>query len=140
MLLTAPVLPLVAAVMLVLTGCSGTPPTAASGTAPPSGRSETASPQHTAPPRRSTAMNIRLTVDGHRIDATLNDSAAARGFAALLPLELSLTDFHQQERTADLPDRLSTDGSPRGATPRAGDIAYYAPWGTALVVDGGQTV
>ncbi|OSZ61263.1 hypothetical protein OQI_06490 [Streptomyces pharetrae CZA14] len=74
-------------------------------------------------------MNIGLTFDGHRVDAASNDSAAARDLAALLPLELSLADFQAQEKTADLPARLSTDGAPAGATPRAGDIAYYAPWG-----------
>jgi hypothetical protein len=73
-------------------------------------------------------MNIRLTLNGHRIDATLNDSATARDFAAQLPLTLSLRDFHQAEKIADLPRRLSTSGAPEGADPKAGDLAYYAPW------------
>lgn len=138
MLRTAPVLslPVVAVLLLVPAGCSGSAPaapstgSAASSTAAPSsGRSPTASAQQTAPPQRNTTMNIGLTFDGHRVDAASNDSAAARDLAALLPLELSLADFQAQEKTADLPARLSTDGAPAGATPRAGDIAYYAPWG-----------
>ncbi|MFD9390681.1 cyclophilin-like fold protein [Streptomyces sp. NPDC060000] len=75
-------------------------------------------------------MNIRLTLNGHRIAATLNDSAAARDFAAQLPLTLSLRDFNQVEKTAGLPRKLSTSGAPEGADPKAGDLAYYAPWGT----------
>jgi hypothetical protein len=74
-------------------------------------------------------MNIRLSIDGHPAEATLNDSAAARDFATLLPLTLDLSDFHHSERIADLPRRLSTSGAPQAAEPKAGDLAYYAPWG-----------
>ena len=85
-------------------------------------------------------MNLRLTIDGRPVTATLNDSAAARDFAALLPLTLNLSDFHETERIADLPRRLSTSGAPEGAEPKAGDLAYYAPWGNlaGLVADTGQ--
>ncbi|MEU6041753.1 cyclophilin-like fold protein [Actinomadura sp. NPDC047616] len=78
-------------------------------------------------------MNLRLTINGTPVDATLNDSAAARDFAAQLPLTLTLTDFHQTEKIADLPRRLSTSGAPEGAAPRAGDLAFYAPWGNLAV-------
>lgn len=74
-------------------------------------------------------MAIRVTIDGRPVDATLNDSPAARDFADLLPLTLDLKDFHQTERIADLPRRLTTSGAPDPAVPRAGDLAYYAPWG-----------
>jgi hypothetical protein len=74
-------------------------------------------------------MQIRITIEGTPVDATLNDSAAARDFAAQLPLTLNLTDFHQNEKIADLPRRLSTSGAPSGVHPRTGDLAYYAPWG-----------
>ncbi|MFD7443549.1 cyclophilin-like fold protein [Streptomyces sp. NPDC059909] len=74
-------------------------------------------------------MNIQLTIDGHRVDATLNDSAAARDFAALLPLTRDLEDFHQTERIAYLPRELDTSGAPDAVEPKAGDLAYYAPWG-----------
>ncbi|GHH25247.1 cyclophilin-like fold protein [Streptomyces lanatus] len=74
-------------------------------------------------------MNIRLTVDGRVIEATLNGSAAARDFAALLPLTLDPDDFQQTERIADLPKRLSTADAPPAADPNAGDLAFYAPWG-----------
>jgi hypothetical protein len=73
-------------------------------------------------------MNIRLTLNGRRVAATLNDSATARDFAAQLPLTLSLRDFHQAEKIADLPRKLSISGAPEGADPAVGDLAYYAPW------------
>lgn len=78
---------------------------------------------------RSTPMDIRVTLDGRPVDATLNDSPAARDFAALLPLALDLQDFHGTERVADLPRKLDTSGAPEPAAARVGDIAYYAPWG-----------
>ncbi|MEU6878426.1 cyclophilin-like fold protein [Streptomyces sp. NPDC046712] len=48
-------------------------------------------------------MNIRVTIDGRPVGATLNDSPAARDFAELLPLTLDLEDFHRTERIAYLP-------------------------------------
>nr|WP_239149300.1 cyclophilin-like fold protein [Streptomyces sp. SID12501] len=119
-----------ATVLLVVTSCTDASPSSSS--KPVSPQTSTA-PAATTPfttSGRTTAMNIRLTIDGHRIDATLNDSATARDFAAQLPLALSLRDFNQTEKTADLPRRLSTSGAPEGSDPKAGDLAYYAPWGT----------
>jgi hypothetical protein len=74
-------------------------------------------------------MDIRVTLDGRPVDATLNDSPAARDFAELLPLTLDLEDFHGTERVADLPRKLDTSGAPEPAAAKVGDIAYYAPWG-----------
>ncbi|MFE7276702.1 cyclophilin-like fold protein [Streptomyces sp. NPDC057623] len=84
-------------------------------------------------------MDIRLTLDGHQVDATLNDSATARDFAGLLPLTLQLSDFHRTERIADLPRRLTTADAPDAAAAKAGDLAYYAPWGNLALYyrDGG---
>ncbi|MFI1760386.1 cyclophilin-like fold protein [Streptomyces sp. NPDC020571] len=74
-------------------------------------------------------MEIRVTLDGRPVDATLNGSPAARDLAELLPLTLDLEDFHQTERIADLPRRLDTSGAPEPTAAKAGDLAYYAPWG-----------
>ena len=74
-------------------------------------------------------MRIRLDVEGTAMVATLEDTAVARDFAALLPLELSLDDYASTERIADLPRKLSIAGAPAGTNAHAGDISYYAPWG-----------
>ncbi len=74
-------------------------------------------------------MNIQVTIDGQPVDATLNDNAVARDFTSLLPLSLDLEDFHQTERIAYLPRKLDISGAPDPAVPKAGDLAYYAPWG-----------
>lgn len=81
-------------------------------------------------------MKLRLHVDGEIATATLNDSAAARDFAALLPLSLTLKDYAGVERISDLPGKLSVADAPAGMTPRTGDITYYAPWGNLAVFAG----
>jgi hypothetical protein len=78
-------------------------------------------------------VQIGLLIDGETITATLADNPSARAFADLLPLSLSVRDFHGTEKVADLPAELSTDQAPGGITPTAGDIAYYAPWGNLAV-------
>jgi hypothetical protein len=74
-------------------------------------------------------MDIVMLVMGVDLRGSLADTAAGRDFAALLPLTVTLTDFHGNEKISDLPRPLCIDGEPPGATPSAGDIAYYAPWG-----------
>lgn len=74
-------------------------------------------------------MKIRFDVEGTVMAATLEDTAVARDFAALLPLKLSLDDYASTEKIAYLPRKLSTAGAPRGSDAHVGDIAYYAPWG-----------
>ncbi|MEK0099830.1 cyclophilin-like fold protein [Streptomyces sp. NPDC056002] len=74
-------------------------------------------------------MDIRLTLDGRPVGATLNDSPAARDLATLLPLTLDLKDFHGTERIGYPPRKLDTSDAPEPAAPMVGDVAYYAPWG-----------
>lgn len=111
-----------AAALLAVTACSPEAP-------PPLAPSTTLAPTTGS----TTTVNIRLTVDGHIVNATLNGSAAARDFASLLPLTLALSDFHETERIADLPRRLSTSGAPESDDPKAGDLAFYAPWGNLAI-------
>ena len=84
-------------------------------------------------------MKIRMDVDGREVFATLEDTAASRSFADLLPLSLTLSNYAQIERIADLPKKLSVKGAPAGVAGKAGDITYYAPWGNlAIFVENGE--
>ncbi|GHE58224.1 hypothetical protein GCM10014715_09100 [Streptomyces spiralis] len=74
-------------------------------------------------------MDIRVTLDGRAVDATLNDSPAARDLATLLPLTPDLKDFHGTERVGYPPRELTTAGAPEPSAAKPGDLAYYAPWG-----------
>lgn len=83
-------------------------------------------------------MKIHLDVDGQSVTATLDESAAARDFAALLPLSLTLEDYAVIERIAYLPRKLATTGASAGVKPETGDINYYAPWGNLAIFVGGN--
>lgn len=76
---------------------------------------------------------IHVIAGGTVLSATLEDTPAARDFAAMLPLELTLRDFHGTEKIADLPRKLTTTGAPDSYAAAAGDITYYAPWGNLAI-------
>ena len=78
-------------------------------------------------------MQINMDIEGTTITAALENSAAAKDFASLLPLTLTLEDYASTEKISDLPRRLSTTGSPSGITPKVGDVTYYAPWGNLAI-------
>jgi hypothetical protein len=78
-------------------------------------------------------MDIRITIGDTSLRGRLDNSAAGRDFASLLPLTLTLTDFASIEKISDLPRKLSTSGAPDGTAVRAGDLAYYAPWGNLAI-------
>lgn len=87
-----------------------------------------------AEPSKETAMTrIHVIVGEETLSATLDDTATGRDFAALLPLEITLADYHATEKVADLPRRLDTTGAPDSYAPKAGDITYYAPWGNLAI-------
>lgn len=78
-------------------------------------------------------MKIRIAMGETSLTATLDDTEAARDFAALLPLTLTLEDYASTEKIATLPRKLSTRGAPPGSDPDVGDLAYYAPWGNLAI-------
>jgi hypothetical protein len=90
-------------------------------------------------PQESQRMKVRMDVDGAVVTATLDNSAASRDFAALLPLSLTLNNYARIERIADLPRKLSLEGAPAGVAGNTGDITFYAPWGNlAIFVEEGE--
>lgn len=74
-------------------------------------------------------MNITLRIGNRTLKAALIDSETSRDFLSMLPLTLTLEDYASTEKIAYPPRKLSTKGAPAGSTPKAGDMAYYAPWG-----------
>lgn len=78
-------------------------------------------------------MKIRIITGERTLMAELEESAAGRDFAALLPLNLTLRDYNRTEKIADLPRSLATDDAPDGIDPAMGDLAYYAPWGNLAI-------
>lgn len=84
-------------------------------------------------------MKIEIAVDGEQAIAVLYDTPAARDFAALLPLSLTLDDYAGIERISTLPRPLSTADAPEGMTPKAGDITFYVPWGNLAIFASGRS-
>lgn len=73
------------------------------------------------------STSIRLDLDGTVVEASLNDTPAARALARRLPLTLDFSDYGGQEVLAELGDPLPMDGMPSGESAPAGTIGYYAP-------------
>nr|WP_133889353.1 cyclophilin-like fold protein [Streptomyces sp. BK208] len=122
--------------LLAACACSDTSPEQTPATDSPSsasGQPQTSVSASTSGSDRRTPMDIHVTIDGRPVDATLNDSPAARDLASLLPLTLDLEDFHDTERIADPPRKLTTEGAPEPAAAKVGDIAYFAPWGNLAI-------
>lgn len=115
------------ALLLTMTACANDSSSPQESSSAP--RSETSASGSPSSSDRSTPMDIRVTLDGEPVDATLNSSPAARDLATLLPLAMDLKDFQGTERIADLPRRLTTNGAPEPTAAKVGDIAYFAPWG-----------
>jgi hypothetical protein len=85
------------------------------------------------PPKEYAMTRIHVIIGNEPLSATLDDTPAGRDFAMLLPLELSLNDYHATEKIADLPRALDTRDASASYTPKAGDITYYAPWGNLAI-------
>lgn len=73
---------------------------------------------------------IELTVGGQPFTATLADNEAAAAFAALLPLELTMTELNGNEKYASLPAALPTESFRPGRI-ETGDLLL---WGDDCVV------
>lgn len=82
-------------------------------------------------------MTIRVTFADQLLTIDLYDNASARELAAMLPLDLTISDFGSNEKIAYLPRKL-TDLA-RGPFPNAapGDLCYYVPWGNLAFFYGG---
>lgn len=83
------------AVLLAAAACGDTSPASPHRTSSASSarQQRPTAEARTTPFDRNPAMDIRVTLDGRPVDATLNDSPAARYFAELLPLTLDLEDW-----------------------------------------------
>lgn len=74
-------------------------------------------------------MQIVLQFENEKILIELDESAAAKEFATLLPLRLKWSDYAGKEKISPaLKQRLTQKGK-SGYEPALGDFFYFAPWG-----------
>jgi len=86
-----------------------------------------------APPTaRPEESRMWMTVGERRFAITLTDNAAARAFAAQLPLTLDMNELNGNEKHADLRTALPANAS-RPGTIRRGDLMLYGTT-TAVVL------
>ena len=83
-----------------------------------------------SPSAKPEESRMWMTVGERRFAITLTDNAAARAFAAHLPLTLDMDELNGNEKHADLPEALPANAS-RPGTIRNGDLMLY---GTSTVV------
>jgi hypothetical protein len=76
------------------------------------------------PSARPEEPHMWMTVGERRFAITLTDNAAARAFAAQLPVTLDMSELNGNEKHADLRDALPTNAS-RPGTIRNGDLMLY---------------
>jgi len=74
-------------------------------------------------------MKIECAFGNHVFAASLYDNPPGRDFASLLPLDLTIEDYADNEKIAHLPRKLTEAGSGPFTNEAPGDLCYYAPWG-----------
>ena len=135
----------VAVLAASLTGCAAehagdrSSPTSTAPAATPS--SEPTSGE-TVPTDPAGVVRSRLIIGGDVATATLEDSAAARDFAALLPMTIDLHDLFGREKVGRLPRELSIDRARREFDYQVGEIAYWSPGNDIAIfyADDGQAI
>jgi len=102
----------------------------------PEARTQASPDTGTNPAPTEDAPNVNqlhITFGDAELTAQLDDNATARDLASQLPLTLRFSDHNGVEKTAPLPDELSTAGAPDAHDPVAGDLGYYAPGGDLVL-------
>jgi len=103
--------------LLIAVGCEA-------GQDPPSGAPAVTAADASPASMRQEESRMWMTVGERRFAITLTDNAAARAFAAQLPLTLDMSELNGNEKHADLPKPLPANAS-RPGTIRNGDLMLY---------------
>ena len=82
--------------------------------------------------REGEAMRISVRAGDRTVVYELNDSPAARGLWAQLPLTARVEDYGDKEKIFYPPAKLPTANTPAANADR-GSLAYYAPWGNVVM-------
>ena len=110
-------LSLLLGLLVVGSGCEA-------GQDPPSGSPAVTAADASPASMRQEVSRMWMTVGERRFTITLADNAAARAFAAQLPLTLDMSELNGNEKHADLPKPLPANAS-RPGTIRNGDLMLY---------------
>jgi len=94
------------------------------------------------PTDRTGAVRIKLIIGDDVATATLQATAAARDFAAMLPVTIDMHDLFGREKPGRLPRELDIDAATREFDYEVGEIAYWPPGNDIAIfyADDGQTI
>jgi hypothetical protein len=123
-LLPAGALLVAATLAVLLAGCSTAGPGSGSDQTLPA--ASTAPAVQTSPRASAGFVRVVLRVGNGPATATLDDTPAAREFAAMLPLRLKLHDPMGQAKSGPLPRPLDATGAEPVYDPAVGEIYYSA--------------
>ncbi|WEX78117.1 cyclophilin-like fold protein [Sinorhizobium numidicum] len=76
-----------------------------------------------------TDVRIRIAFNDLTLTATLYDNPSARDLASMLPLNLRIEDYGENEKIIHLPRKLTEEASGPFGNERPGDLCYFKPWG-----------
>ena len=86
-----------------------------------------------APDHAAVGGRVLLRVPNGSATVTLDDSSAARAFAAMLPLRLTLHDPMGQAKSGRLPAPIDVSDPDPVFDPRVGELYYWAPSHTVAI-------
>ena len=75
------------------------------------------------------SMKIGIAFHDQYFTATLYDNASTRDFVSMLPVDLTIKDFSNNEKIAYLPRKLNDEAKGPFSNAAPGDLCYYIPWG-----------
>lgn len=84
-----------------------------------------------------TDMRARFTFSDFTMTAVLYDNPSALDFHAMLPLDLTVSDFAHNEKIAYLPRKLTEEGAGAFGNEQPYDLCYYRPWGNLAMFHAG---
>lgn len=84
-------------------------------------------------------MRLRCRFADQEFTYRLIDNATTRDLISLLPLDLTIEDFSNNEKLAHLPRRLDETGREPITDEAPGDLCYFRGWGNLAFFHSGYT-
>ncbi|MBY5971210.1 hypothetical protein KUV28_02570 [Ferrimonas balearica] len=74
-------------------------------------------------------MRMRVSFDDQQVIYQLADNPTVRDLISMLPVELEIKDFSNNEKIVHLPRRLDEGGFEAFSDETPGDLCYFLGWG-----------
>ena len=147
--MTKRILPIILILIVVLSGCASADKE--QNTATPIPRTEESVPEE--PPaapeevteepqaesnkdeREDKAMKIKVTDGTHTVIYQLNDSPSAKSLYGMLPMDVEVENYGNNEKIFYPDGKIDTAGGIEGGG-GAGDLALFSPWGNVVMYYG----